>query len=112
MVAVWGLSFKSNTDDIREAPSLEFLRDAFDYGVGAQEYDPKAADRVKQLFLDEPRLTITETKEAALENADALVFCTECQCFKAPIYELIMNEPLIIDGRNLYDPALLRQKGI
>ncbi|HAU24977.1 MAG TPA: UDP-glucose 6-dehydrogenase, partial [Gammaproteobacteria bacterium] len=75
----------------------------------------KAADGVKQVFLDEPRLTITETKEDALENADALVVCTEWQCFKAPNYELIMNklkEPLIIDGRNLYDPVLLRQKGI
>ena len=115
VIAVWGLSFKPNTDDIREAPSLDFLREAFDSGVRVQAYDPKAADGVKQVFLDEPRLTITETKEDALENADALVVCTEWQCFKAPNYELIMNklkEPLIIDGRNLYDPVLLRQKGI
>ena len=57
----------------------------------------------------------TALKEAALENADALVVCTEWQCFKAPNYELILNKlnvPLIVDGRNLYDPVLLRQKGI
>ena len=80
-----------------------------------QAYDPKAADGIREIFMGESRLTITETKEAALENADALVVCTEWQCFKAPNYELILNKlnvPLIVDGRNLYDPVLLRQKGI
>ena len=115
IIAVWGLSFKPNTDDIREAPSLDFLREAFDSGARVQAYDPKAADGIREIFMGESRLTITETKEAALENADALVVCTEWQCFKAPNYELILNKlnvPLIVDGRNLYDPVLLRQKGI
>ena len=115
VIAVWGLSFKPNTDDIREAPSLDFLREAFDAGASVQAYDPKASDGIRQIFLDESRLTIADTKEAALENADALVVCTEWQCFKAPNYELMRNKlnvPLIIDGRNLYDPVLLRQKGI
>ena len=115
VIAVWGLSFKPNTDDIREAPSLDFLREAFDSGARVQAYDPKAADGIREIFEGESRLTITETKEAALENADALVVCTEWQCFKAPNYELILNKlkvPLIVDGRNLYDPVLLRQKGI
>lgn len=114
-IAVWGLAFKPNTDDIREAPSLEFLEATLAAGATVQAYDPKAADAAQQCFSNDPGLVIVDSKEAALQGADALVICTEWQSFKAPNFEIIkehLNYPLIIDGRNLYDPVLLKQKGL
>lgn len=115
VIAVWGLSFKPNTDDIREAPSLTFLEETLGAGARVQAYDPKASNAVSQRFEDHPLLLISDTKEDALDGADALVICTEWQCFKAPNYDNIkgsLNYPLIIDGRNLYDPILLSEKGL
>lgn len=114
-IAVWGLSFKPNTDDIREAPSLVFLKATLEAGARIQAYDPKASTAVKRSFNDDPQLTISESKEAALQDADALVICTEWQSFKAPNFDIIresLTYPLIIDGRNLYDPVLLKKKGL
>lgn len=115
VIAVWGLSFKPNTDDIREAPSLTFLEETLAAGAKIQAFDPKASDAVKQRFEHHPDLLLAETKEAALQGADALVVCTEWQCFKAPNYDMIkenLSHPVIIDGRNLYDPILLSEKGL
>lgn len=114
-IAVWGLAFKPNTDDIREAPSLEFLEATLAAGARVQAYDPKAADAAERCFSDYSGLFIAASKEAALQGADALVVCTEWQSFKAPNFDIIrerLNSPLIIDGRNLYDPVLLKQKGL
>lgn len=113
--ALWGLSFKPNTDDMREAPSRELIADLFAAGATVTAYDPVAMHETQRIFGDEPRLRYAESPMAALENADALVIVTEWKEFRSPDFEAIkrsLKNPVIFDGRNLYDPKFVRGSGI
>lgn len=113
--ALWGLSFKPKTDDMREAPSRCLLQALWDAGAKVQAYDPEAMDEAQRLYGLRDDFILVGTKEAALKNADALVVCTEWQNFKAPDFGLIEHEladAVIFDGRNLYDPERVAQYGL
>ncbi len=112
--ALWGLSFKPKTDDMREAPSRVVMEALWSAGAKVQAFDPEAMDECQRIYGSRDDLTLMGTKEAALKNADALILVTEWQQFKAPDFTLIkevLNAPIIFDGRNQYDPARLAKKG-
>ncbi len=112
--AVWGLAFKPNTDDMREAPSLELLADLLAAGATATAYDPVAMHEAQRVLGDEPRVRYAQSPNEALEGADALIIVTEWKEFRSPDFDLIkakLKQPLIVDGRNLYDPAWVRSQG-
>jgi UDPglucose 6-dehydrogenase len=119
--AVWGLAFKPNTDDMREAPSRVLLRELVERGATVSVHDPVAmeeARRVLKLDLDEEKLArirFVDTPMDALDGAEALVIVTEWKAFRSPDFEQIrrcLKHPVIIDGRNLYDPASMTELGI
>ncbi len=113
--ALWGLAFKPNTDDMREAPSRELIADLFAAGATVTAYDPVAMHETQRIFGSEPRLNYAESPMGALAGADALVIVTEWKEFRSPDFEAIkatLNNPVIFDGRNLYDPKLVRGSGI
>jgi UDPglucose 6-dehydrogenase len=113
--AVWGLSFKPNTDDIREAASLTLLESLWAAGAVVQAFDVQAMAMVRKKYGQRADLILTATKEAALTQADALIICTEWAAFRAPDFAHLkaqLKQPVIFDGRNLYDPTLMREKGI
>jgi len=113
--AVWGLSFKPNTDDMREAPSQVLMEALWQAGASVQAYDPEAMNECQRIYGQRDDLVLTGTAEAALKNADALVVVTEWQQFKAPDFEFIieaLNNPVLFDGRNLFDPERLKAHGI
>ena len=113
--ALWGLAFKPNTDDMREAPSRYLIADLFEAGATVTAYDPVAMTEAQHIFGDEPRLTYAENPLAALDGADALVIVTEWKEFRSPEFAAIkarLKTPAIFDGRNLYDPALVKMAGI
>ena len=112
-LAFWGLSFKPNTDDMREAPSRVLMEALWDVGANIQAYDPEAMEETQRIYGTRQDLTLCGTKEAALKNADALVILTEWQNFRAPDFELIkesLSHPLIFDGRNLFNPEKMSNK--
>lgn len=113
--ALWGLSFKPNTDDMREAPSRTLMEALWARGAKVQAYDPVAMEETQSIYGLRDDLKLVGTKEAALERADALVICTEWKTFRAPNFELIkgaLKEPLIFDGRNLYEPEKMNSLAI
>jgi UDPglucose 6-dehydrogenase len=113
--ALWGLSFKPNTDDMRDAPSRELIADLFAAGATISAYDPVAMHETQRIFGAEPRLTYAENPMGALDKADALVIVTEWKEFRSPDFDAIkqtLKNPVIFDGRNLYDPKLVRELGI
>lgn len=113
--ALWGLAFKPNTDDMREAPSRYLIADLFAAGAQVTAYDPVAMDETRRIFSGEPRLAYAANPMAALEGADALVIATEWKEFRSPDFEAIkrqLKEPCIFDGRNLYEPAMVAAQGI
>ncbi len=113
-IAIWGISFKPNTDDIREAPSRKLMEALWVQGAKVQAYDPEAMDEAQRVYNDRTDLILCGTKEQALKGADALVICTEWQNFKAPDFDFIkqqLSEPVIFDGRNLFSPQRMAQKG-
>lgn len=112
--ALWGLAFKPNTDDMREAPSLELLTDLLAAGATVAAYDPAAMHEAQRVLGNEPCVRYAQSPNDALEGADALVIVTEWKEFRSPDFELIkerLKQPLIVDGRNLYDPVLVRGMG-
>lgn len=112
--AVWGLAFKPKTDDMREAPSRVLMESLWAAGAKVQAYDPEAMDETQRVYGDRNDLQLCGTKEAALKNADALVICTEWQNFRAPDFDLIkqmLRQAVIFDGRNLFEPKRMEQKG-
>ncbi|MBL0457729.1 UDP-glucose/GDP-mannose dehydrogenase family protein [Aeromonas enteropelogenes] len=112
--ALWGLAFKPNTDDMREAPSRVLMEAIWAAAGKVQAFDPEAMKEAQHLYGLRDDLTLCGTQEAALKGADALLICTEWQQFRAPDFELIkrtLKQPVILDGRNLYDPARLNQRG-
>ena len=113
--AVWGLAFKANTDDMREASSRSLIADLVGSGARVRAYDPVAGHEARRLFGDSPGVEIVDSGFAALEGADALAIVTEWQEFRSPDFAAIkarLKTPAIFDGRNLYDPAVLRSLGI
>jgi UDPglucose 6-dehydrogenase len=113
--ALWGLAFKPNTDDMREAPSRVVIRELLERGASICAYDPVAMPEAKHIFRDEPRVTYAESPLSALDGADALLIVTEWKEFRSPDFGTIkdrLKQPLIFDGRNLYDPALVKQSGL
>jgi UDPglucose 6-dehydrogenase len=112
--ALWGLAFKPNTDDIREAPSRAVLEALWAAGARVQAFDPKAADETRRLYGDRPDLDLRDTKEAVLIGADALIIVTDWREFHGPDFaelKQLLRHPVIFDGRNLYDPARLARAG-
>lgn len=113
--ALWGLSFKPNTDDMREAPSRVLMEALWRAGAKVQAYDPEAMEETQRIYGDRDDLRLCGTQEAALKGADALMIVTEWQAFKAPDFNVIkrqLKQPLIFDGRNLFDPGSVLKKGI
>jgi UDPglucose 6-dehydrogenase len=112
--AVWGLAFKPNTDDMRDAPSRVLLESLWAAGANVRAFDPEAMQETQHLYPDESKLMLMGTPESVLAGADALIICTEWQQFKAPDFDLIrqrLNAPVIFDGRNLYDDERLARSG-
>jgi UDPglucose 6-dehydrogenase len=112
--AVWGLAFKPNTDDMRDAPSRVLMESLWEVGAQVRAFDPEAMQQTQLLYQDHPDLSLMGTPEATLSGADALIICTEWQQFKAPDFDLIhkrLKAPVIFDGRNLYDAERLAQRG-
>jgi len=113
--ALWGLSFKPNTDDMREAPSRVLMEALWEAGARVQAFDPEAMEEAQRIYGSRSDLDLCGTKEAALRGADALVIITEWQSFKAPDFDFIKSQlkaALIFDGRNLFDPQRMAKKGI
>ena len=113
--AVWGLAFKPNTDDMREAPSLTVIGELTRRGAQVRAYDPVATAEARRLLEGTPGLAFVDSAAAALAGADALLVVTEWKEFRNPDFDAIkaaLKRPLILDGRNLYDPALMRMMGI
>ncbi len=113
--ALWGLAFKPNTDDMREAPSRVLMEELWAAGARVQAYDPEARREARRIYGERDDLVICSSSEDALENADALVIVTEWKQFRAPDFELIkgrLQQPVIFDGRNLYDLELMETEGI
>ena len=114
-IALWGLAFKANTDDMREAPSLSLIDDLTREGASVQAYDPAAGHEARKLFEKNGNVKIVDSAIDALEGADALAIVTEWQEFRSPDFAAIrekLNTPAIFDGRNLYDPAAVRAQGL
>ncbi|MCP1065826.1 UDP-glucose/GDP-mannose dehydrogenase family protein [Serratia symbiotica] len=112
--SLWGLAFKPNTDDMREASSRVLMEQLWQDGAAVQAYDPEAMHEVRRIYGQRDDLKVMDTKEAALQGADALVICTEWQSFRAPDFDIIkgaLKQPVIFDGRNLFDPERLKNRG-
>ena len=112
--ALWGLAFKPNTDDMREASSRVLIDELIKAGATITAYDPVAIEEGKRIFKDEKHLSFADTQNEALKNADALIIVTEWTEFRSPDFTLIkssLKSPIIFDGRNLYDPKVVRALG-
>jgi UDPglucose 6-dehydrogenase len=114
-IALWGLAFKPNTDDMREAPSNTLMQALWDAGAVVRAYDPEAMTEARRLHPDTGKLVLCETAEQTLKGADGLAIVTEWQEFRSPDFNLIgkaLSTPVIFDGRNLYDPGMLESIGV
>jgi UDPglucose 6-dehydrogenase len=112
--AIWGLAFKANTDDMREASSLTVIQDLLAAGATVTAYDPVATDQAKRVLPQDDRMRFASSQSSALEGADALVIVTEWKEFRSPDFDYIkasLKSPVIFDGRNLYDPKWIRSLG-
>ena len=109
--AIWGLAFKPNTDDIREAPALEIIDELLEAGAKVQVYDPEAMDNVKKIYGD--RISFCNDEYQCLANVDALIIATEWGIFRTPDFEQLQNvkDKAIFDGRNLYDVLEMKGRG-
>ena len=114
-IALWGLAFKPGTDDMREAPSRDLMEALWQRGAKVQAFDPHGMEATQEIYGVRNDLLLCGTKEAALQGADILAICTEWKPFWSPDFALIkdsLKQPVIFDGRNLYDPARLQDQGI
>jgi UDPglucose 6-dehydrogenase len=113
-VALWGLAFKPNTDDMREAPSRVIIDLLLAAGASVRAYDPIAMDEARRLYAGQARLTLCRDAYEAVDGAAALLIATEWQEFRSPDFDRLkelLTAPRILDGRNLYDPGLLARQG-
>src|SRR5215472_10045245 len=114
-IALWGLAFKPNTDDMREAPSRTLIGLLIKAGAQVRAYDPIATDEAKKIYSGEPRFSLAKNAYDAARGADALAIVTEWQEFRSPDFERLrelLKAPVIFDGRNLYDPAMVSRFGL
>ncbi|WP_313738987.1 UDP-glucose/GDP-mannose dehydrogenase family protein [Pseudomonas sp.] len=114
-IAVWGLAFKPNTDDMREAPSRYLIEALWAEGASVRAYDPQAMDECRRLYGYRQDLHLCATRDDTLQDADALVICTEWKHFRVVDFALLASKlraRLIVDGRNLYDPAQVASHGL
>jgi UDPglucose 6-dehydrogenase len=113
-IAVWGLAFKPNTDDMREAASLTLIADLLSAGAEVRAYDPVAGNHARKIFSGKKNIEIKNTAKEALKGCDALAIVTEWAEFRAPDFPALkktLKTPAIFDGRNLYDPQMVRALG-
>src|SRR5690606_8368148 len=113
--ALWGLAFKPNTDDMREAPSRVIVAELLKRGATINAYDPVAMDEARRVFGEEPRIRYADSPMGAIEGADALAIVTEWKEFRSPDFaglKRLLKEPLVFDGRNLYEPLDMREAGL
>jgi UDPglucose 6-dehydrogenase len=113
--ALWGLAFKPNTDDMREAPSRVIVAELVRRGARLRAYDPVAMDEAARVLAEVPGLVFVDSQDAALQGADALLVVTEWKEFRNPDFDAIkaaLKQPVVFDGRNIYDPAFVRTLGI
>lgn len=113
--ALWGLAFKPNTDDMREAASRVLIQDLLDAGATVCAYDPVAIEEAKRIFKETKGLSFAKTQNQTLDNADALVIVTEWKEFRSPDFSLIKQKikgKVIFDGRNMYEPKVVKNAGI
>jgi UDPglucose 6-dehydrogenase len=113
--ALWGLAFKPNTDDMREAPSRVIVHELVRRGAAVRAYDPVAMDEARRVLEGTPRLSFADSADDALEGADALLLVTEWKEFRTPDFERIkgaLRQPVVFDGRNQWDPELMRSLGL
>jgi UDPglucose 6-dehydrogenase len=113
-IALWGLAFKPNTDDMREASSRRLMESLWTAGARVRAYDPKAMEETRRIYGDHELLTLCDTPEAVLDGADALAILTEWNLFRSPDFDTIrerLSSPVIVDGRNLYDPETMAGMG-
>ncbi len=114
VIALWGLAFKPNTDDIREASSRVLMEKLWDAGCSVRAYDPVAMEKTRSVYGERADLALCRTADEALDGADALAIVTEWREFRSPSFDAIKSKlttPVIFDGRNLYDPRWLRSSG-
>ncbi len=114
VVALWGLSFKPKTDDMREAPSLDVVNALLAHDVQVKAYDPVAMKVAREIWCNEQNVSFMDRPEACLNQADILVVVTEWMCFRAPDWELVeskMRRLMMFDGRNLYNPKEMMERG-
>src|SRR5579871_945570 len=114
-IAMWGLAFKPHTDDMREAPSRTLIALLLKAGARVQAYDPVAAAEAQRIYGGESRVMLAKNAYQAAEGADALAIVTEWQEFRSPDFERlreVLKAPVIFDGRNLYDPAMVNRFGL
>ncbi len=114
-IALWGLSFKPSTDDMREAPSRILMAALWQAGVTVRAYDPEAMHEARRLYPNQAGFELCDTAYGALDGADALAIITEWQEFRSPDFDTVkekLTAPVIFDGRNLYDPEMLRMLGL
>ena len=114
-IALWGLSFKPRTDDMREAPSRVLMESLWAAGASVRAYDPEAMDEARRIYPDHDGLVLCDNTYDVLDGADALAIVTEWQEFRSPDLERIrdnLKDPVIFDGRNLYEPDMVRTLGL
>jgi UDPglucose 6-dehydrogenase len=112
--AMWGLAFKPNTDDMREAPSRTMLEALWAMGASVSAYDPAAMEETRRIYGERADLLLVDSPMDALKGADALLIVTEWKVFRSPNFDTmksLLKAPLVFDGRNLYDPASVRAQG-
>lgn len=113
--AMWGLAFKPNTDDMREAPSRVLLEALINAGASVQAYDPEAMHEAQRIYGDKAGLTYCAKQNQALDNADALIIVTEWKQFRSPDFDdlsRVLKDKVIFDGRNMYEPKFVKQAGL
>jgi len=113
-IALWGLAFKPNTDDMREAPARVLMESLWQAGARVRAFDPEAMEETHRIYGDRDDLELVEGPEAALEGADALVVITEWHPFRSPDFAHVkehLKQPVVFDGRNIYDPAYMAGQG-
>ena len=114
-IAVWGLAFKPNTDDLREAPARVLMEALWAAGAKVRAYDPVAMPEARRIYGARPDFALCASAAEALDGADALAICTEWQEFRSPDFgrfKTALKQPVVFDGRNLYEPSLMARQGI
>lgn len=114
-IAIWGLSFKPNTDDIREAPSRVLMESLWAAGAKVRAFDPEAMSEIRRAYGSRENLLLVDSQDEAIVGADALVICTEWRQFRAVDFKALkahLNHPVLVDGRNIFDPTEPRSAGL